>query len=421
MESGDAVRLGGLVVLLMLSAFFSSSETSLVTVNKVKIRTLAEEGNERAKLLEKIFENQAKMLSAILIGNNLVNIGASAIATELAIKWFGSAATGIVTGILTLLVLIFGEISPKTAATIHAEKISFFVAPIIWTLMKVLTSIIFIINLLSGGFLRLLGIDPNQKKELMTEEELRTIVDVSHEDGVLETEERQMIRNVVDFGDAQAKDVMVPRLDMTFADVDATYEELIQLFREDRFTRIPVYEGSSDNVIGIVNMKDLLLYRQDTPFCLRDYLRKPYYTFESKNTLDLLKEMRESAVNITIVLDEYGVTAGLVTLEDLLEEIVGEIRDEYDEGEADPIVMLSEDRFRILGLTTLDDINEALDLELEAEENDTIGGYIIEHLEYFPRAGEKLVKGNLEFQVERAARHRIESIILTISHPSEEA
>ncbi|MEG1290689.1 MAG: CNNM domain-containing protein, partial [Lachnospiraceae bacterium] len=330
LDSSDAIQLVFLLFLLMLSAFFSSAETALTTSNKIRLRTLAEEGNKRAKKVLEITDDSAKMLSAILIGNNVVNISASSLATILATEAFGSVGAGIATGILTILILIFGEISPKTIATIYPDSISLAYANLIGVLISLLTPVIYVINKLSMGFLFLVRVDANHTQNTMTEDELRTIVDVSHEDGVIETEEREMINKLFDFGDAQAKEVMVPRIDMSFANINNTYEELIEIFRMDKFTRLPVYEGSTDNVIGIINMKDLLLYNNKDSFCIRDIIRKPYYTYEHKNTSELLIEMKKSSINIAIVLDEYGATAGLITLEDLLEEIVGEIRDEYD-------------------------------------------------------------------------------------------
>ena len=330
MDSGDAIQLIVLFILLLLSAFFSSAETAMTTVNKIRIMSLADDGNKRAKTLMKIIDDPGKLLSTILIGNNIVNLSASSLATTWTTRVFGNAFIGVATGVLTLLVLLFGEITPKTMATLSAEKFSLTYAPIIYTLMKILTPVIFLVNKLSSGVLFLLHVDPNARQNTMTEQELRTIVDVSHEDGIIEKEERQMIYNVFDFGDSQAKDVMVPRIDMSFVSVDATYDELLTIFREDGYTRYPVYEKTTDTIIGIINMKDLLLRDPSESFSVRSILRDPYFTYEYKSTADLLMEMKEYAVNLVIVLDEYGATAGMITLEDLLEEIVGEIRDEYD-------------------------------------------------------------------------------------------
>lgn len=420
MDSSDVIQLIFLTVLLMLSAFFSSAETALTTSNKIRLRTLAEEGNKKAKKVLEITDNSGKMLSAILIGNNLVNISASSIATALAMKAFGSAGAGIATGVLTILVLIFGEISPKTIATIHADKIALSYAGVISIIMKVLTPVIFIINKLSMGFLKLVRVDADGSQNTMTEDELRTIVDVSHEEGVIETEEREMINNVFDFGDAQAKEVMVPRIDMTFADINSTYLELIEIFREDKFTRLPVYEDSTDNVVGIINMKDLLLYENKESFCIRDILRKPYYTYEHKSTAELLIEMRKSSINIAIVLDEYGATAGLITLEDLLEEIVGEIRDEYDMDEEDPIQQISNSEYMVQGSMNLEDLCSTLELNWISEDYDSIGGYMIGLLDHLPVAGETVTTPEgVYLRVEDMEKNRINKIFMRLPETME--
>ncbi len=421
MSSDDIFQLIVLAVLLFLSAFFSSAETALTTSNKIRLRSMAEEGSKRAKKALEITDDSGKMLSAILIGNNIVNLSSASLATTLATKIFGNAGAGIATGILTLLVLIFGEISPKTFATIHADKISLAYAGVIGWLMKLLTPAIYIINKLALGFLILLRVDASGAQNAMTEDELRTIVDVSHEEGVIETEEREMINNVFDFGDAQAREIMVPRIDMTFADINSTYYELLEIFREDKFTRLPVYEDSTDNVIGIINMKDLLLYEDKDQFSIRNILRKPYYTYEHKNTADLLLEMRKSSINIAIVLDEYGATAGLITLEDLLEEIVGEIRDEYDMDEEDPIQEIGELEYMVQGSTNLNVLHDRLDLDLVSEDYDSIGGYLIGLLDHLPAAGESITTPeNIYFRVEEMEKNRIHKIFIRLPEPSEE-
>lgn len=421
MDSSDVIQLIFLAVLLLLSAFFSSAETALTTSNKIRLRTLAEEGNKKAKKVLEITDDSGKMLSAILIGNNLVNISASSIATALAMKAFGNAGAGIATGVLTILVLIFGEISPKTIATIHADKIALAYAGVISIIMKVLTPVIFVINKLSMNFLKLVRVDANAGQNTMTEDELRTIVDVSHEEGVIETEEREMINNVFDFGDAQAKEVMVPRIDMTFADINSTYPELIEIFRQDKYTRLPVYEDSTDNVVGIINMKDLLLYENREHFCIRDILRKPYYTYEHKSTAELLIEMRKSSINIAIVLDEYGATAGLITLEDLLEEIVGEIRDEYDMDEEDPIQQISHSEYMIQGSMNLEDLCSTLELDWISEDYDSIGGYMIGLLDHLPVPGETVTTPEgVYLRVEDMEKNRINKIFMRLPETMEE-
>lgn len=420
MDSSEAIRLIILVVLIMLSAFFSSAETALTTVNKIRMRKLSDEGNERAKTVLKITENSGKMLSAILIGNNVVNLSASSIATTLAIDMLGSKGAGIATGIVTLLILVFGEISPKTIATIHAVPISMAYANIIYWLMKLLTPVIFAVNQIAMFFLKILRVDPNTDQNKLTEEELRTIVDVSHETGVIETEEKDMINNLFDFGDAEAKEVMVPRIDMTFADINNTYEELIELFRKDKFTRLPVYEDSTDNVIGIINMKDLLLYDDKETFHIRDILREPYYTYEHKNTAELFMDMRSSSISIAIVLDEYGATAGLITLEDLLEEIVGEIRDEYDSDEEQLIQKMQDRTYLVEGSMKLSDINDELGTDLQSEDYDSIGGLIIEHLDRVPEDGAQIVTDQgIRLQVQGVSQNRILKVIMELPEEKE--
>ncbi len=410
MDSSSVIQIVTLVVLLLLSGFFSSAETSLTTVNKIRIRSLAEEGSKRAVTVLKITEDSGKMLSAILIGNNLVNTASASISATIAYS-FGGYAVSIATFIITLLILIFGEITPKTMATIHAEKMALIYAPIISFFMKLMTPFIFIVNSLSRGLLFLLRIDPNAKNDLMTETELRTIVDVSHEDGVIESEEKEMIYNVFDLGDAKAKDVMVPRIHVTFADIESTYGELLEIFREDKFTRLPVYEETTDNVIGTINMKDLLLFDNKRDFHVKNILREPYFTYEYKNISELLVEMREASFNIAIVLDEYGETAGLITLEDILEEIVGEIHDEYDENEEENIRKINDSEYIIEGSTNLDDLDDELKFGLESEDYDSLGGFIIELLDRMPETGDEVVTANgIRLVVEKMDKNRVELV-----------
>lgn len=417
-ETGQLITV---IILLSLSAFFSSSETALTTVNQIRMRTLADNGDRRAARVLRVTGNPAKMLSAILIGNNIVNLSASSISTSLAIHLFGNTGAGIATGILTFLILIFGEVTPKTMATIKADSMSLAVAAPIGFLMKILTPVIFIINKLSLGLMFLLHVNIKDAQKKMTEEELRTIVDVSQENGVIEHEERDMIHNVFDFGDAEAKEIMVPRIDMTFVQADATYQEVLDIFRQDMFTRLPVYEDSTDNVIGIINMKDFLLQNDTPEFSVRNLLREPYFTYEHKNTADLFLEMRKSSISLAIVLDEYGVTAGLITLEDLLEEIVGEIRDEYDADEEDDITRISDREFYVLGSANLDDVSEALSLHFTSDDYDTIGGYCLGLLDHLPEKNEIiLTDNNILIRIDRMEKNRIERIYIRLPEPLEE-
>lgn len=419
MDPSDAIQFFILFILLLLSAFFSSAETALTTVNKIKMRSLADDGNKRAATVLDVTENHSsKMLSAILIGNNIVNLYASSLTTTLAYR-MGGYMVGIATGILTFAILIFGEITPKNAANINSGKLALAYIPVIKVFMTVMTPVIFIVNIMARGVMFLFRIDPNAKSNTMTEDELRTIVDVSHEDGVIESEEKKMIYNVFDLGDARAKDVMVPRVHVTFADVNSTYHELLEIFKEDKYTRLPVYEDTTDNVIGTINMKDLLLFENREHFHVRDILREAYFTYEYKNISELLVEMRDASFNIAIVLDEYGETAGLITLEDILEEIVGEIHDEYDENEESFIQKLDEREYMVEGSLSLDDLNDRLELELESEDYDSLGGYLIQHLDRLPEAGDEFTtEEGVRMVVERLDKNRVELVHIYLPEKS---
>ena len=410
-----------LVLLLVLSAFFSSAETALSTVNKTRMRSLAEEGNPRAQRVLRIAEDYQKMLSAILIGNNIVNLTASALAAVVVTEAFGSSWIGLGTGVLTFLVLLFGEIIPKTVAKAHADNMAMLYSGIVLAVMTVFTPLIAIINAVATLVLTLLHID-TKDRQAITENELKTYVDVSHEDGVIETEEREMIYNVFDFGDARVKDVMIPRIDMKCVELEASLADVTRAFKEDMYTRLPVYEGNPDNVIGLINVKDLAFIDDKQPFHVRDYLREAYYTYEFKKTSGLMMELRESAYNIAFVLDEYGATVGMVTMEDLLEEIVGEIRDEYDSDEEEQIRDLGEWRFLIEANMKLDDINDALHTSFDSEDYDTIGGLMIEKLDRLPFNRESLtLEDGTVLTARGVQQHRIMKVLMMLPETETEA
>ena len=417
MDTQSIILLITIFVLLGLSAFFSSAETSLTTVNPIKIKSLAESGNTQAGRLLQIMENYGKMLSTILIGNNIVNIVASALTTTLAIQIFGSYAIGIATGLLTLLILLFGEIIPKNIAMLKAEPIALAYAPIILVLMYVLTPVIFLVDKIASGILFLFKIDPN-RKNIMTEKELRTYVDASHEDGVIESEEKEMIYNVFDFSDSVAKDIMIPRIDMITIEENAGYDELMALFRESMYTRIPVYKEEHDNIIGLVNIKDFILVNDKATFHVSDIIRDAYYTYEFKKTADLLIEMRETTNNVAFVLSEYGACVGMITLEDLLEEIVGEIRDEYDADEDDFIKKVGKDSYLIDGNRKLDDINDELGTDLQSEDYDSIAGLVLQILDRMPAANDEVTTADgIKIKVEAVHQNRITKVLLRLPGP----
>lgn len=414
MDTTGVIQVVVLFILLLLSGFFSSAETSLSTVNRVRIRSLIEEGNKRAAIVETVLEHYGKMISTILIGNNIVNLSASSLATTMAIRLWGSVSVGIVTGILTILVLFIGEILPKTLAKLHAESLALAYAPIILILIKLLTPVIFIVDKISGFILHLFRLDSNDKPT-MTETELKTYVDVSHQDGVIESEEREIIYNIFDFSDAVARDVMIPRIDMVTVDVLASYDELMALFRESMYTRIPVYEEDKDNIIGQVNIKDFILGTKKEDFSIRSILRDAYYTYEFKKTADLMMEMRQKMHNVAFVLNEYGACVGMITMEDLLEEIVGDIRDEYDAEEEEYIKELEPGIYQIEGSIKLNDVNDALGTALESEDYDSIGGIVIEILDRMPQTGDEVTTPDgVRIQVKDVSQNRITRVILTL-------
>ena len=419
LDTTGVIQIATIIFLIFLSGFFSSAETAFSTVNRVRLRTLAQEGNKGAARVLAILDQYGKMLSAVLIGNNIVNLYASSVTTTLAIKLWGSRAVGIATGVLTFTLLMFGEIIPKTWAMQKAEFITLFYSGPIRMLMTVLTPVIYVIDKISNWILRFLHISSEGNNFSITEKELKTYVDVSHEGGVIETEERELIYNVFDFGDTVAKDIMIPRIQMTTVPIDASYQELLSTFQASMFTRIPVYDGDPDHIIGVVNIKDFILVKDKEKFQLKKILREAYYTYEYKSVSDLLMEIREKSLSIAFVLSEYGATVGMITMEDMIEELVGEIRDEYDADEEELIQEIDDGQYLVEGSMKLDDINDALDIELESEDYDSAGGLIIEKLARLPQDKETILLDNgISLQADGVRDNRILKVLITL--PAEE-
>lgn len=423
METSDVAQLIIIIVLIFLSGFFSSAETAFSTLNRVRMRNLEEEGNKKAARVNKILESYSKMLSAILIGNNIVNLTASSLTTAFVIGVCGNAYIGLGTGILTIVVLLGGEIIPKTWANLNSEKLALAYSSVIYTLMKIMTPVIFIVDLLSKGILKLLHVDPNKKNDTITESELKTYVDVSHEDGQIESDEREMIYNIFEFSDTCVKDIMIPRTNMVTVNADESINDLIKVFHESMYTRIPVYQEDKDSMIGFVNIKDLFIARisGQKNISLKSLLREAYYTYEYKKNADLLLEMREKSMNVAFVLNEYGSTVGMVTLEDLLEELVGEIRDEYDEDEKELIQKVDDRSYLIEGSMNLSDINDSIGTSLNSDDYDSIGGIIIGQLDRLPEDNESVVLADgTTLQVKGIDQNRILHVLLTLPAPKEE-
>ncbi len=423
METSDVAQLIIIIVLIFLSGFFSSAETAFSTLNRVRMRNLEEEGSKKAARVNKILESYSKMLSAILIGNNIVNLTASSLTTAFVIGVCGNAYIGLGTGILTIVVLLGGEIIPKTWANLNSEKLALAYSSVIYALMKIMTPVIFIVDLLSKGILKLLHVDPNKKMDTITESELKTYVDVSHEDGQIESDEREMIYNIFEFSDTCVKDIMIPRTNMVTVNADESVNDLIKIFHESMYTRIPVYQEDKDSMIGFVNIKDLFIARisGQKNITLKSLLREAYYTYEYKKNADLLLEMREKSMNVAFVLNEYGSTVGMVTLEDLLEELVGEIRDEYDEDEKELIQKIDDRSYLIEGSMNLSDINDSIGTSLNSDDYDSIGGIIIGQLDRLPEDNESVVLADgTTLQVKGIDQNRILHVLLTLPEPKEE-
>lgn len=419
MDTVSVIQLVSLIILVILSGFFSSAETALSLITKVKLHAMEEEGKRHVKTLAKVLDNYDRVITTILISNNIVNLSASSIATIFTIRIFGNVYVSLATGILTFLVLIFGEIVPKTLARRNCDRLALSIAPVIRVLIFILFPIVFIIERVAKVLLILLR--QNSKDEsLITESELRSYVDVSKEDGVIESDEHKIINNVFDFSDSIAKDIMIPRIDMTVIDENATYREVMKVFRESMYTRIPVYREEKENIIGFINIKDLIRLKDSQAFSVSKFLREAYYTYEYKKTNDLLIEMRDSAMNLSFVNNEYGETVGMITLEDLLEEIVGQIRDEYDQDESEQIKE-TKDGFLIEAKMKLEDINDALHTKFESEDYDSIGGLVLDQLDRIPEDGEEvLLLDGTKLKVKGIKNNRIDKVLVTLT-PSEES
>lgn len=409
-----------LIILIAMSSFFSMSETALMSISKIRLRHMVEEEVPGAKLVERLLEDTNKLLGAILIGNNIVNIGASSLATILATNIFGSSGVGIATGAMTVLILIFGEITPKSIAKQKSEVVALKVARIIKYTVFIFKPFINIFTAISSLFIRLLGGDPNQGEPFITEEELKTMVDVGEEEGVLENVEKEMIFNVFDFVDQQVKDIMVQRVDVVSVDEEATYDEIMEVIQSEQFSRIPIYNQTIDNIIGILNVKDLAMVENPREnFDLKKYMREPYYTFEFKKVVELFKEMKKTRNHIAVVLDEYGGTVGIVTIEDLIEEIVGEIEDEYDEDKSS-VEVISDNEYVFDGSVRLHDISDIIGVSIDSEEFDSVGGLMIGELGRMPEKNEEVLIGNIKLVAEDIEKNRILKVRMFIYNKEEE-
>ncbi|QTL97972.1 DUF21 domain-containing protein [Iocasia frigidifontis] len=411
------IYLASLLLLFALSAFFSGSETALMSVNRVRIKELSNHGDKKAVLVDKLLKKHTRLLATILIGNNLVNIAASAIATSVAIKLFGNKGVGIATGVVTLIVLIFGEITPKSIGSKKAVKYSKLAAPYLYWMERFLSPVIsffvYLIKLVVGEANPL-------SSSFLSEEEIRRFVNVSEEEGVIKKTERKMINSIFEFDDTTVREVMIPRIDMVCVDEGIELDDFIRLAVQKGHSRIPVYHNTTDKIKGLIYVKDLLelLITKKKDFVINDFLRPAFFIPESKKINELLTEMKKRKIHIAIVLDEYGGTAGLITIEDLIEEIMGDIQDEYDL-EPKQIEFLNDKEMIVDSRIEIDELNEILPEPLSDEDNyKTISGFILYYLGYLPDEGERIVlNDDLLIQVEKTSEHRIERLKIISTSP----
>ncbi len=385
---------------ILMSAYFSASETAFFSMNKIRMKNMASDGNKRAELVLKLAENYDKLLSSILIGNNIVNIAASSVATVLFINWVGTSGVSLSTAVMTVLVLIFGEITPKSLAKNSPEAFALFSAPILRVINIILSPLNFITSLWQK--LIYLIVKPAEDRGV-TEEELLTMVEEAAEDGEIDSHESELIRNAIEFNDIEVMDIHTNRVDVVAVDVESTYAELEEAFEENGYSRLPVYAESIDNIIGILNQKDFTK-AEEKDFNIRQVMNKPVFVVPSMKISQLLMHLQKEKSHMAVVIDEYGGTVGIVTLEDILEELVGEIWDEHDEV-IENIQQIGDDKYKVLCSCDLDDLFEEFDMDEEIDIT-SVGGWVIDQFDRIPEIGESFEYKNLHVTVsERDERH----------------
>lgn len=419
--SSYALELVLLGLLLLASAFFSGSETALFSSNRLRLRHLSEEGSGGARTALGLLENPARLLSTILVGNNIVNTATAVVATATLVRFLGPEQGSLYAFIVaTMLLLLVGEITPKTIAAHHAERVSLLAAKPIHLISLLLSPVIRALSLLTNVLTGPLGGRVRSDAPMVTEEEIRLLVRIGEEQGVIESDEREMIHSIFAFGETVVREVMVPRVDMVCVEADDPVEAILAIVREHGHSRIPVYHETIDQIVGLVHVKDLLAGFRSGHLSgsVRDYTRPAYFVPDSKSLDDLFAEMRRKKVHMAIAVDEYGGTAGLVTIEDLLEEIVGPIQDEYDTEEA-PISFLSEHAALVDGRVHLEEVNSALGISLPVAEVDSIGGLVYSLLGHMPTQGERVRFRDVELTVEAVEGHRIAKVKIMKTPPQE--
>ena len=424
MEPGSMWLLILAFILVVLGAFFSMSETALTSVSKLSIRHMAEKGMKRAKTVEKIVNDRGKMISSVLIGANLTTILLSSIATTIAIGLASeeneALAVAIGTVITTVVVLLGSDITPKVVASKYTEKIALFVARPMILVMFLFTPINLVLNGFINKLLSLFGFNKDKDQNTITEQEVLTMLDMGYEEGVIPEEESIMIDAVFEFRKSQARDIMIPRTDMIAIPITAEYDEIIKVFQDEGYSRLPVYKDDLDHIVGMLNFKDFMLrVEEEEGFDVERYIREPFFSYENQSAQKLFANMRTSGASLAIILDEYGGCAGLVTIEDLVETIMGEIFDEHDEVDIDITCIIPNKEYSVLGGTRIDDFNKLLDISLISDDYDTMAGYVMGLFGYIPKHGDVITQNNLTFIVEESGKNRIERLKIKIESPED--
>ena len=401
---------------IILSAFFSSAETALFSLHKLQLKKIQkeEENNWRIKSIIRLLDDPQRTLISILIGNMFVNIAASSLATYLAIKLIGNIGIGIASGIMIFVILVFGEIVPKSLAVVNAEKISKRVARPIEIISTGLFPLIKVFKVVISILYYFFGKKSVRERKEITEEDLITLIDAGKDEGVIEEEEKEMIRNIFEFGDTMVKEVMIPRVDMACISSDTKLGSILKLIKKMGHSRIPVFEETIDNIIGILYAKDLLgiyeqWYTSKEKFDLKEIIREAYFVPENKKIDELLDIFRKDRIQIAIAIDEYGGTVGLITMEDVVEEVVGEIIDEYDK-EIKLYEMIEGNTVIADAIISIDKINEILNITIPENDFETLGGFIFDLLGRVPKKGEKIKYHNLKIIIEQVVKNRIRRV-----------
>ena len=422
MEDHIGYSIGIIVVLVILSAYFSATETAFTSVNRIRLKNLAAEGNKKAKRVLELEERYDSLLSSILIGNNLVNIAMTAVATVLFIQLYPEYGATISTIVVTVVVLIFGEISPKGLAKESPEKFAMFSAPVIHAVMVVLTPINFIFSKWKQLLAKMFNLDSSRS---ITEDELLTIVEEAETEGSIEAGQSELIQNAIEFNDLEAWDVLTPRVDIKAIEIDSTKKDVAKMFMETGFSRLPVYEDDLDRILGVLNQKDFHNYIAGSKKTISDYVKPVIYVAGSMKVAALLKKLQLSKSHIAIIVDEYGGTAGLVTMEDILEELVGDIYDEHDEVMSEEVTELQDGSYRVLASTNVEKMFDYFGEEVELEDATTVNGWVVLQLDKLPKQGDTFTyevgKKRFEGRVTKAdERKSIEINLKVMDKPDDE-